>query len=244
MINNDIFINENNYKDILKIGIIKNKDLVEIFGTIRNKETYNKTKKVTGSMKKLLLNRALVYCNIKDLTRGKYEIIEIYTELKNNSIREKYRIKDYPFINYDKEYDFLNGVYSIELDNKIYIGSTIAGFRNRHSQYYSNLNTNKFLNKGSELIADGGKINILWSTESKNEYEVRLKEIEYINYYNDFTSKEVVNSSDKVVVLNNKRKINKKKRKRYRKIMVDSDYYDAVLKFLKDNKIERKTTIK
>ncbi len=55
--------------------IINNAELVERFGTDKNKATYAKYKKI-GSMKKALLNTASCSHDIEDLGKGKYEIEE------------------------------------------------------------------------------------------------------------------------------------------------------------------------
>ncbi len=57
--------------------IIGNKELIELFGTDVNKETYSKTKKVNNSLKEDLLSRAKCeYKLVIDLGRGRYEIDE------------------------------------------------------------------------------------------------------------------------------------------------------------------------
>lgn len=63
---------------VLQRGIINNDELVKLFGTKKNKITYQKHGKVTNSMKNTMLGKASRYCNIVDLGRGKYEILEIY----------------------------------------------------------------------------------------------------------------------------------------------------------------------
>lgn len=57
--------------------IINNAELVEMFGNQKNKESYNRTKKVDSRTKQTLLKRAkMVYWDVKDLGRGKYQIGE------------------------------------------------------------------------------------------------------------------------------------------------------------------------
>lgn len=63
--------------NVTEAQILNNDELVMIWGTESNKNNYKKNKKVTGSMKKSLLDRARMECEIEDLGRGKYKIIKI-----------------------------------------------------------------------------------------------------------------------------------------------------------------------
>jgi hypothetical protein len=70
---------------------ITNKDLIENWGTDKNKQKFIKDNKVNSSIKKLLMNRALRDCIIKDLGGGKYFIETVreesvplvYTQIEN-----------------------------------------------------------------------------------------------------------------------------------------------------------------
>lgn len=229
---NDIFINEENYKQELKIGIINNKELVRLFGNEKHKTYLRKYGKVCMKSKDAMLNNAKKFCKIEVLRRGKYNIIEIYDTPIDKNKFETRRV-DYDFVNYDSEYDKMNGVYCVKLENKIYIGSTISGFRNRHSAYKFNIKNNNTKNwcGGDLLISKGGKIEILWATESNNELEIRLKEIEYIQYYDYFTDFEVINSVSQVSVLNSKNKI------KYNKIKILDKDFEKAKQLLSENGI-------
>ncbi len=75
-------VNDNNYKKILKKGTINNKKLLDYFGTPSNIAYYKKNKKIVNSTKKRLLEKASRYCEIKDISNGKYKICNIHKELK------------------------------------------------------------------------------------------------------------------------------------------------------------------
>ena len=62
----------------IKLGEINTKEFVETFGTIKLQERYNKEKRLGGKDKTSLLNKASKYCDIQDLSKGKYLITKIY----------------------------------------------------------------------------------------------------------------------------------------------------------------------
>ena len=226
---------------------VKNKDLIEMFGTETNKKTYKRTKKIDNKTKNNLLYRARKkYSTVVDLGRGRYIIDKEFTEeeLKINEEKRKImkRRANYDFVNYDNKYDHLKGVYCIIYENEIYIGSTIASFRERSSSYNSNLkseNRNKDCN-GDYLIKKGGKMQILWSTDIKNEEKIRLKEIEYIDYYTLNTSYDVVNFSHNVSILNKDKQSKKKKLCKFINILVREEDYEKAMDILVKNKVRLK----
>lgn len=217
--------------------IIGNKELVELFGIQSIKERYAITRKVNTDVKKQLLNIVKKeYKIVEDLGRGKYNIDEKY-EYPITIEKEYRRVVDYEFIDYDKQYDKLNGVYSIIYENYIYIGSTIVGFRNRHSSYAYNIkNKNKHYCLGDKLLAMGGKINILWSTDSNDEFEIRHKEFEFIEQCEIDGLYEVINKTKMVSISN--RTDSKNVNTYNRKITVKIDDYEKVINLLKENNIK------
>jgi len=221
-------INKDNYKKILKIGEIKPKELMEYFGNEAQKKRYSKIRKICGNTMEGILNNSKKFCIIEKIKRGTYTIISIHEKAIDVLEKESHRNKEYKNISYDKEYDKKKGVYSIILENKIYIGSTIRGFRDRHRSYCCN----KDKNKGQRLYNEGGIIDILWSTDSSDELEIRLKEIEYIDYYNLHTDYIVVNKADNVFTLKDKNKLID-----YNKILIRDYDYEKVLDLLKKEKI-------
>lgn len=219
------------------LGIIGNKDMVELFGTDINKIYYLKYRKVGGNMKATLISNAKKeYKIVEDLGRGRYRV-----ENKSDEIiiikKENKRIAKYDFIDYDKKYDNLRGIYSIIYNNYIYIGSTIKSFRIRHSSYNHNLkHKNRNKGFGDKLIEMGGKINILWSTENYNEFEIRHKEFEFIEKFEKEGLYEVVNKTKMVSVQD--RTDRKIKTPNIRKITIQLTDYEKVVSFLKENNIK------
>jgi len=72
--------------DNIHTGEINNKQLVELFGTDKQKEIFIKDKKLNSGVKKRLLTKAQKYCDIEDLTQGKYLIHKVYTTDINDAI--------------------------------------------------------------------------------------------------------------------------------------------------------------
>ena len=75
----------------IKTGEINNKHLVELFGTEKQKEIFFKDKKLNSGIKKRLLEKAKRYCEIEDLTQGKYLIHKIYTIKNENCLIPLYK---------------------------------------------------------------------------------------------------------------------------------------------------------
>lgn len=75
----------------IKTGEINNKHLVEFFGTERQKEIFLKDKKLNSGIKKRLLEKAKRYCDIEDLTQGKYLIHKVYTIKNENYLFPLYK---------------------------------------------------------------------------------------------------------------------------------------------------------
>ncbi len=66
----------------LKTGEVDTKELVSLFGSSKLQQRYKKEKKLGGKDKQALLTKAKKYCEIEDLTQGKYLIDKIYN-IKN-----------------------------------------------------------------------------------------------------------------------------------------------------------------
>lgn len=66
--------------NIKKDEIFGTKQLVELFGSDKVKDSYLKKGKIVNSCKDTLLNKAMMYGDIKDLGDGKYVFNEIYKE--------------------------------------------------------------------------------------------------------------------------------------------------------------------
>lgn len=85
-----------------------------------------------------------------------------------------------------KQYNDSKGVYKIQLNNSVYIGSTIAGFRHRFMQHYNGNYCGQMLYT-QQLLLNGGTFESIWiAGDSDNIETIRDKEKYYIQkYYND-----------------------------------------------------------
>jgi len=70
----------------INLGVINTKDFVTTFGTQKLKERYNKDKRLGGKDKESLLKKANKYCEIQDLSRGKYVITKVYPMEKDDLV--------------------------------------------------------------------------------------------------------------------------------------------------------------
>ena len=72
------------------------------------------------------------------------------------------------------------GVYIIQLENKVYIGSTIAGFRRR---FYSHIGKRNSIPAVLEILKQGATFDILHLMTDEDEPTIRKIEQEYIDLY-------------------------------------------------------------
>ena len=70
----------------IKLGLINTKNFVETFGTQKLKDRYYKEKRLGGKDKESLLKKANKYCEIQDLSQGKYIITKIYPMEKDDLV--------------------------------------------------------------------------------------------------------------------------------------------------------------
>ena len=120
------------------------------------------------------------------------------------------------------------GVYKIVLDNNIYIGSTIDGFRNRfrnHNNEYSNNVPFTF-----DMLNDSATFDIIEICEGLQESQVRNIENKYMQQYREDEDWNLINSNDAW-------SYTKKQKFKTIKIQVKEEYYNKVLKFLQDNNL-------
>lgn len=71
---------------MFKIGIISNEELVNLFGSEKNKKYFYLTNNVNNTMKETLLKRAYCVCEIIDLGCGEYEI----TKIRENKLPQSF----------------------------------------------------------------------------------------------------------------------------------------------------------
>lgn len=102
------------------------------------------------------------------------------------------RLIEYGNLKIDNIFYKSTGVYKISLGNKIYIGSTIVGFRDRFLGHY--YGQDESMQHTYELIQNGGVFEILENMTGEREEVIRRRENEYIEEYQKNDSWEVINN--------------------------------------------------
>ena len=172
----------------LTINLVKNK--LNVGDIINYKEICNILKQpyCGGSQKVSQLKEWHRYFNFEKINR-KFLITEIYDKIKPEKPTGNY-------INYDQfllsyEDGKKKGVYIIQKDDKVYIGSTIVSFRSRFLEHMDK--KNKLITY--DMLHNGATFNVLWfANENDEEYIIRKKEEEYIEYYSNLNQYDVVNT--------------------------------------------------
>jgi len=120
------------------------------------------------------------------------------------------------------------GIYKIVLNNNIYIGSTIAGFRHRFIQH----NNEKFNNVPftSSMLKDGATFEILKICNGMTEPQIREKENEYINLYKNSKDWNIINIKDAWSFV-------KKQKYKTIKLQVKKEDYEKTLRLLQENNL-------
>ena len=158
-------------------------------------------------------------------------IQEIYSQPKEKVDNRLLGNNRKEFSNYiiEKDNDDLIGVYKIILSNKIYIGSTIKGFRQRfleHNYKHSCIKTTY------NMLKQGATFNILEVCNGLSEKEIRDREQYYIDQYRNNKSWIVVNERDTWSMIDKKPKI------KFSKIKVNKVNYKKAIQILKENNID------
>jgi hypothetical protein len=221
----------------LKVGMkFKNyKELCETLG--------EKTK--SGASKRSQVDKWEDYFEFKR-QKFKYIITKIY-DSDQIKLNKKIKQADRHFINrkqkkqfkVDLDNYFKAGVYSITLNNQVYIGSTKC-FSRRYKVHYGDKNNNPNTYK---MLQEGATFQILWICENppSDEYELRKillkKEKELIIQYENDNSYLVEN---KVYPFGSKKPIiwvKLKKGNNTKVIRVPKDKYKQAVEILKQNNI-------
>ena len=123
------------------------------------------------------------------------------------------------------------GVYIIQLDDEIYIGSTV-NFRQRFNTHKSKSNTK--LPQTKDLIERGGQMSILHDmTGIEDEELLRMVEYEYIKYFRDSGKFIMLNGKDPIS-FDKYYKLNKREKKqKYIRFRIEENDYDKVVEILK-----------
>lgn len=157
-------------------GAYSEKKVVEIFGTEKQKESYKKHGRLTGSNRKYILNEANNYCELKYLGNYRYSISKIkYKRVPKNKkfTPEKLKRKKQKMISKFYVYKY---VYNDEI---IYIGKT----NNMKRRVYQHSKEEKFKPYLSSEI---------YYIELSNKAEIKALETLLINEY-----KPILNVQDK-----------------------------------------------
>lgn len=168
----------------------------------------------------------------------KFIITEIFENPKEKLIKsggnwDHFKHPVYGIYNLDKEQGNLKGVYKIQLNNKVYIGSTIVGFRTRYRQHCIN---NQGLSTHTQaLLKQGASFEILWiADKNDSESTIRQKENDYIEQYRN-DEYDMLNSHVPVII-SEKRTVNSKKKKiKYKKIKINETDYEKAITLLAEN---------
>ena len=151
----------------------------------------------------------------------KYIITEVYNEPILNINLGNNR-KDYKQFKIPLEDENKCGVYSITLNNDIYVGSTINNFRERFREHTYKNNP---LKHTYDMIHNGGIFKTLWiAEEGTSEFIIRTKEREYIKYYEVLSNWNLINL-----------RINQKGI--YKSIKIKAKEIDQVTALLKSNNL-------
>lgn len=126
----------------------------------------------------------------------------------------------------------LKGVYKIQLDNEVYVGSTTVGFRTRYRQHSNN--ENNMTPHTQDLLKRGASFEILWiADENDSETTIRQKENDYIEQYRN-NGYDMLNSHVPVII-SEKRTVNSKKKIKYKQIKINENDYEMAIALLKEN---------
>lgn len=173
-----------------------------------------------GSTKKKYLK---ILDSICEFYKNGQKIIieEIYEDpllIKNGRERNK---KNYPQYVIEEKYNKSIGIYKIVLNNKIYIGSTIQGFRLR---FLHHINKDNPL-PTKEMLDNGATFEILQLCDGMTENEIRHVENNWIQEYRNDSEWEVVNSLSNV-------QIKGETPQKYKKIKVREEDYETCIQIL------------
>lgn len=164
-----------------------------------------------GNSKKFQLKEWARYFEFeKQKWKQSYIILDIYDEplekednrkKGNNSVYSNEE-KKYKEFNVPKEYVYMPGVYKIENDQYIYIGSTTLPLCRRFSQHYHNSDGNH--NKTQKVLLNNGTFtNLEVFPQDTKEKIIRDAEANYIRKFQD---------SDKILLNSNLPELVKKKK--------------------------------
>ena len=174
------------------------------------------------------------YFDFEKSSHGKYKVLKIYDEhLPQEDLRHFGNARDVHTIHIKEECFGVSddeahrpGVYKIENEDFVYIGSTTTRLTNRFSQHYHNHDSNH--DKTQNVLLNGGKFTCIQSFENgTEEYIIRECEEKYIKKYMGY-GKELLNKKINITH-SNKQKV------KYEKIKVPVEYLEDIQKCIIDN---------
>lgn len=159
--------------------------------------------------------------------------------------RGKYRSGDNTF-DVDKNIANKKGVYKIQKDSTIYIGSTIDSFRKRYLKHYNNYRN--VMSHTKKLLNDGGKYSVLWiAPDNTSEKEIRDKELWYIETYNNDDKFNLINRQISTQVYNRKQQPKDKNKKDKNQIKIKNNYLNKynlfINQIIKNKKLTKSSKI-
>ena len=221
-------------KILLNVGELevgkKYKDLKEMCEVLKLEY-----KDSTNSRKSLLKEIKSIYQLEKQgrgyLVLNKYEQRKITKNendrRKNNGRNNTRKRKEFSNFLISRENENKIGVYKIVLDDNIYIGSTINGFRER---FKGHRYKNKLMLHTYEMLDNGATFKVIEFCDGLPEIEIRDLENKYIKQYKEDDDWNLVNSRDAWDYI-------KKQKYKTIRIKIKEEEYDKVLKFLKDSNL-------
>ena len=182
-------------------------------------------KEQSGSSKVSQFKELDTYC--KYHKQGHKIIIdEIYKERKKK-VDNRFGKIYYPNLKVSEE-DFDSiGVYKIQLDNVVYVGSTTAGFRRRFVKHYSNYN----ILPTRDMLENGAEFTILEKCNGMTEPEVRGIENKWIRAYSENPEYVLVNERE---AHSNEKKPPKPK---YKRLKVHEEDYEELIRLIEENNL-------
>ena len=137
------------------------------------------------------------------------------------------KYKDYKNFKVDNKNYFSKGVYCIQCENNVYIGSTIRSFRERFLEHYYNYQHS--MDHTQNLLLNGGIFKIIEVMNNSNEKVIRLKEQYYINKYLKDNEYNLINKEKEIGYKGKIKPI------KYKNIKVVESNYSKAIEVLKEN---------
>ena len=210
-------------------------------------ETLKKIVKARTLNKKLENKGYKLIKTTKEGRRVFYTLIEMFDKNSLDEISKQYRnnaTKRRKYIDIDNFdvpifMESMPGVYKIQLDNYVYIGSTKVGYLDRHCGHMNKNSTVSIrgfiyndieIKNTYDMLMNGGVYVPLYAMEEESEQEIRLMEEKFIKDYK-LLNYNVVNIG-KVCIRGRRNEPMK-----FKRIKIKEEDYENVINILKSNNI-------